>query len=138
MRTLIPSDLHGNLAALEAVLAAEPHDRLIVLGDLVGFGPRPDACVRRVSEASAICVQGNHDLAHATGKPPGAYGPFAGLAGATQEIGRALLSPGDRSFLGALPRWLFADVGSATALLVHATPADPLHGYLDPGSREWE
>src|SRR5712691_369330 len=44
VRTLIVSDVHGNWAALDAVLA-EPHDAAICLGDLVGYGPEPHACV---------------------------------------------------------------------------------------------
>src|SRR5581483_2401020 len=47
MRTLLVADIHGNLAALEAVLAV-PHDALICLGDLVGCGPEPGECVRRI------------------------------------------------------------------------------------------
>jgi predicted phosphodiesterase len=50
MRTLILADVHGNLAALDAVLA-EPHDALICLGDLVGSGPEPGACVGRIRSA---------------------------------------------------------------------------------------
>ena len=40
MRTLVISDVHGNLAALQAVLA-DPHDAVICLGDVVGYGPNP-------------------------------------------------------------------------------------------------
>jgi len=56
MRTLVISDVHGNLAALRAVLDAEPWDELVCLGDLVGYGPRPAACVDLVREAGAVLV----------------------------------------------------------------------------------
>jgi predicted phosphodiesterase len=59
------SDVHSNLAALEAVLAATDElgvDEIWCLGDLVGYGPEPDACVGLVSKRSAVCLAGNHDL----------------------------------------------------------------------------
>lgn len=66
MRVAILSDVHGNLEALEAVLIAihrESVDRVVVLGDVVGYGPDPVACINRIREASAICLLGNHDQA---------------------------------------------------------------------------
>ncbi|HEY3108557.1 MAG TPA: metallophosphoesterase family protein [Chloroflexota bacterium] len=68
MRALVLSDVHGNLAALEAVLARAPaHDALWCLGDLVDFGPEPDQCVARLLELGARCVVGNHDRLAADG-----------------------------------------------------------------------
>lgn len=66
MKFAILADIHANLEALEAVLIAaeqEGADRLLVLGDVVGYGPDPVACVCRLQEAGAICVLGNHDQA---------------------------------------------------------------------------
>ena len=66
MRTAIVSDVHANLQALEAVLEqvdAEQCDALWCLGDLVGYGGDPDACVAIVRERAEICLAGNHDLA---------------------------------------------------------------------------
>lgn len=65
MRYGLLADVHANLPALEAVLAAldDAHvDRVVVAGDLVGYGPRPNDCVERLIEAGAFCVAGNHDL----------------------------------------------------------------------------
>jgi predicted phosphodiesterase len=68
MRALIISDVHGNLAALEAVLASAPaHDALWCLGDLVDYGPEPDQCVARLLALGARCVAGNHDRLVADG-----------------------------------------------------------------------
>ncbi len=63
MRIMVFSDVHGNLTALEAVLAhAGPVDAYWCLGDLVGYGPDPEACVQRVrSLPNLVCLQGNHD-----------------------------------------------------------------------------
>jgi predicted phosphodiesterase len=69
MRALVLSDVHGNLAALEAVLAgAPPHDALWCLGDLVDYGPEPDQCVARLVGLGARCVLGNHDRLAAEGR----------------------------------------------------------------------
>ena len=59
------SDVHGNLPALEAVLAAvdaEGVDETWCLGDVVGYGADPEACMRLVDDRSAVCLAGNHDL----------------------------------------------------------------------------
>ena len=66
MRLAVLSDIHGNLEALEAVLIAverEGVSQILALGDLVGYGPDPVACIYRLREAGAVCVLGNHDQA---------------------------------------------------------------------------
>ncbi|MDP7363984.1 MAG: metallophosphoesterase family protein [Candidatus Latescibacteria bacterium] len=66
MRLAVLSDIHGNLEALEAVLLEIDRlsvDGVIVLGDIVGYGPDPLACIYRIREAAAACVLGNHDEA---------------------------------------------------------------------------
>ncbi len=66
MRVAVVSDIHGNRQAFEAVLeAAEAAsaEELWCLGDLVGYGADPDACVALARERAAICLVGNHDLA---------------------------------------------------------------------------
>jgi len=80
MRVAVISDIHANLHALEAVLAAietEAPDEIWCLGDVVGYGPRPNECADIVRERSAIVLVGNHDLA-AIGKLDTAdFGPLA-------------------------------------------------------------
>jgi len=66
MHILIISDIHSNLAALEAVLKAaneEGYDRVWCLGDVVGYGPAPNDCVTEVQSLEALCIAGNHDWA---------------------------------------------------------------------------
>jgi len=66
MRTLILSDIHSNLTALEAVLeqAAGKYDRVICLGDIVGYGPDPNEVIQRVRGLNPVAtVRGNHDKA---------------------------------------------------------------------------
>lgn len=63
MRTLIISDVHGNSVALKAVLMKESFDELVVLGDIVGYGPSPGKCCDLVRLFSPLCVRGNHEEA---------------------------------------------------------------------------
>ena len=66
MQVAICTDIHGNRHAFEAVIAAAEEagaDELWCLGDLVGYGAEPDACVALAAEHCAICLAGNHDLA---------------------------------------------------------------------------
>jgi diadenosine tetraphosphatase ApaH/serine/threonine PP2A family protein phosphatase len=66
MRVAVVSDIHSNLHALEAVLGAidaEAPDELWCLGDLVGYGPRPNECCAAIAERADVCLAGNHDLA---------------------------------------------------------------------------
>ena len=65
MRVAVISDIHANAHALTAVLAAidvERPDALWCLGDLVGYGPQPNECIRLVRERADVCLLGNHDL----------------------------------------------------------------------------
>ena len=66
MQIAVVSDVHSNLAALEAVLAAidaAQADEIWCLGDVVGYGAQPDECTALVRERCAVSLNGNHDLA---------------------------------------------------------------------------
>ena len=64
MRALILSDIHSNVDALDAVLAAAPaHDAVWNLGDLVGYGAEPNAVMTKVRAMGGVLVRGNHDRA---------------------------------------------------------------------------
>lgn len=136
MRVLVVSDIHGNLAALEAVLA-EPHDAVICLGDLVGYGPEPAACVRRLRAEGGIVVQGNHDRANAEGVDPGCRPNFRWLADAVVPLTRLQLSADDVTYLSGLPHWAVPAFDGVGFFCVHATPRDPLYRYLGREPEEW-
>ncbi|HIE05016.1 MAG TPA: metallophosphatase family protein, partial [Candidatus Latescibacteria bacterium] len=66
MRYALISDVHGNLEALQVVLhhiGKEDPDKLICLGDLVGYGADPQKCIDMVRERTELVVAGNHDWA---------------------------------------------------------------------------
>src|SRR5215210_1953383 len=81
MRIAVLSDIHSNLAALDAVLAEVGSvDALWHLGDVVGYGPEPDAVVGRLTELGAIGVRGNHDAAAVGGREIESFNPEARAA----------------------------------------------------------
>ncbi|AEF85924.1 metallophosphoesterase [Treponema primitia ZAS-2] len=125
MRILVVSDIHANLAALEAVLEKTQGDRdeIVCLGDLVGYGPDPRECIARVKEVCALILGGNHDLAAG-----GAIGlaNFADHSRAAIEWTIPRLSPEDREYLSKLP----LKTGYRDLLLSHGNPRDPLWGYI--------
>ncbi|MGZ3497118.1 MAG: metallophosphoesterase family protein [Vulcanimicrobiaceae bacterium] len=64
MKYAVVSDIHGNLESLERAFALmEPDERVLCLGDIVGYGPNPNECVRMIRERASEVVLGNHDLA---------------------------------------------------------------------------
>jgi putative phosphoesterase len=137
-RALVLSDIHGNLAALEAVAAAERYDAVICLGDIVGYGPEPAACVRWIRDRAPVVVQGNHDRAFAERVGPGCREQFRWLAEATAPVAHTQLAASDLGYLAALPRWAYLELSGIRYLFVHATPRDPLYQYLDPEPEAWE
>ncbi|MGA9859974.1 MAG: metallophosphoesterase family protein [Solirubrobacteraceae bacterium] len=126
MRIAVVSDIHGNLQALEAVLD-EISDtdcrELWCLGDLVGYGADPDACVALISEHAAICLAGNHDLGVRGTIPLAQFSRGAALAATwTQET----ISAETRAYLDGLEP---LNVKEAAALY-HASPRDPVWEYV--------
>ncbi len=127
MRTLIVSDVHSNLTALDAVLAAAgaegPLDAVWCLGDIVGYGPWPLETVRRIRSLDAVCIQGNHD-AGAIGRI--SLDTFNHAAREACRWNGEQLDEEARCFLEGLPY----TVAVADFTLVHGTPRDPLWEYL--------
>jgi predicted phosphodiesterase len=127
MRVAVVSDVHSNLAALEAVLAdLGSVDALWHLGDIVGYGPRPQAVVGRLREAGAIGVRGNHDDAAAGGESIEFFNPDGYRA---IQWTRAQIDERTRLFLASLPETTVPDGSDFT--LAHGSPSDPIWEYLD-------
>ena len=81
MRILLLSDIHSNLEALDACLAAAPaYDLVVNLGDTVGYGGNPNEVVARVQALGTVFVRGNHDKAVCGLMNLEDFNPAAGLA----------------------------------------------------------
>ncbi len=124
MRVAVLSDIHSNLVALDAVLAEMPSvDEVWHLGDVVGYGPHPDAVVERLREINAIGVRGNHDLAALGGREIESFNVDARRAA---EWTRATISEATKAWLGSQPETLERE----GYLLVHGSPRDPIWEYI--------
>ncbi|MFN0151006.1 MAG: metallophosphoesterase family protein [bacterium] len=122
MRIAIFSDIHGNLEALEAVLASDEMksaDRAVCLGDVIGYGADPSACLARVREKAERVLLGNHESAVAH---PGELEYFNGYARTALEWTRAQLSAEDLAYVSSLP---FAYREPPDFLFVHSAPRSP-------------
>lgn len=133
VRTAIVSDIHGNLEALQAVLGDiqdQGCQRVVCLGDIIGYGPNPCECLDLVMQMNA-CVLGNHDY--------GALIDPEGFSAAAEQAifwTRKQLEDGtDRlnakarmEFLARLPRTLIED----QLLLVHGSARNPVNEYVFP------
>ncbi len=128
MRIVVISDLHANLAALEAV-AREPFDRLICLGDLVGYGPAPNEVIRFVREHAFAAIRGNHDNAIALDVDCQCSASNKALAEATLAYHRSLLDQETLDWLRALPMSAEFKLDGYRFAAFHATPRDPFYGY---------
>jgi len=128
MRILIISDIHSNLTALEAVLtSAGQVDGVWCLGDLVGYGPDPDACVARVRELpNFLCIMGNHDAAISGLRNIEKFNDDAEQA---ILVTRSMISAESVEYLKTLPE----TIETETAILAHGSPRNPIWEYiLDP------
>jgi len=127
MRWLLLADVHGNLEALTAVLA-HAHDwaeaRLLVAGDIVGYGPDPEACIEQLSGRGALCVAGNHE-GMVLGRISLGRCNYAGIMAARWT--RDVLSAWSRRWLAGLPERRLA---SADLLVFHGHLDDPTR-YVD-------
>ncbi len=129
MRVAICTDIHGNRHAFEAVIAAaeaEGAEELWCLGDLVGYGAEPDACVDLAERHCSICLAGNHDLAVVEVLSLEEFSRGAAIAAQwTQDT----ISEQTREFLLSLqPQGTGEGIG-----LFHASPRDPVWEYVLSG-----
>jgi diadenosine tetraphosphatase ApaH/serine/threonine PP2A family protein phosphatase len=121
---LVISDIHANLAALEAVLEDAPDfDELWCLGDLVGYGPNPNECIDRIRNLDHTSLAGNHDWA-ALGKL--SLRSFNAVARAANEWTRQELTSGSRTYLNGLS----PSLQQGDFALAHGSPREPVWEYI--------
>lgn len=124
MRALI-SDVHANLAALEAVVADARDaraDGFVSLGDVVGYNGEPDECIALLRELGAVNILGNHDSYVTTGQNC----DRSRVVAAVIERHRSEIGPGNL-------RWLKASrtlIREGATLMLHGGPDDPVDQYV--------
>jgi len=141
MRLLVLTDIHANLTALEAALSAAEGSwqRMVCLGDVVGYGPDPNEVTSLIRELGAVTIRGNHDKAVAELMATDDFNP---VAKAAVEWTRSQLSNENMAWLAGLPQGPMEAEG---VVLVHGafqdedeyvfTPAQALEGLLDSTSQ---
>jgi predicted phosphodiesterase len=132
VRIAVLSDVHGNLEALQAVLERAEEagaDSIVCLGDVVGYGPDPAACVELIDRVAGVCIQGNHDRAALPEERP-----FRRLF---RRDARVALDWTEGQLDGrgfAILRRLPKSFSSPWGLLAHGSPSDPMRYVL----HEWD
>ena len=119
MKLALLSDIHSNLEALDTVLDALPKvDRIVVLGDIVGYGPDPNDVIDRLQSVEAQAVRGNHDQAMLEPDLLELFNPHAAAAARwTLDV----LTPESLAYLDELP--VYGRI--ARHRVVHGSPRKP-------------
>jgi len=126
MRYLLISDVHANLAAFQSVLedAEGQYDKVWCLGDMVGYGPDPNACVELLQTLDHLCIAGNHDWAVLDKLDVEDFNPDARFATLWT---REQLTDEVHNYLDNLP---IALVEEEIFTLVHGSPRHPIWEYI--------
>lgn len=132
MRTLVISDIHGNIDALRAL--REPCDAVICLGDIVDYGPDPGACIDWLTNLTVPLtrVRGNHDNAVAFHKDCGCGQAFKHLSTITREYMWKVLDEKRLEWTGAPNTSATLEQDGRRIYATHAAPSDNLFKYLVP------
>ena len=131
MRTLILSDIHGNLPALRAILEVESDfNRCLFLGDVVDYGPFPKECIAFLDARMTLGVLGNHDNAIARNADCGCRDDFIRLSEETRAWHKSLLGADELEFLRSLPPTVWTRIEGKEILLAHASPHGNIFRYI--------
>lgn len=123
MRYAIISDVHGNLEAFNVVLfelEKESPDQILFLGDIVGYGPDPNECIKKTEEVVNMALVGNHDQAAIGLTDVSYFNPYAREA-IEWTVGE--LTEEGIMYLTHLP--LTGEITVDNIFLVHSTPMRP-------------
>ena len=136
MKLALISDIHSNLFAFEAVISRIPsHDYLLCLGDVVGYGPRPNEVIEKlVALQPKLTLMGNHDYAVTTGNTSG----FTLHAAQAIEWTRRHINQKNMKYLSELLPSARLRLGGKIFALYHGSPRDPLTEYIYPALSKTE
>jgi predicted phosphodiesterase len=127
MRYAILGDIHSNLEAFQTVLEdiekKGPVDKILCLGDIVGYGPEPKECIHLLHQYDFICVAGNHDWAAVGNINISEFNPDAAQANYWTS---GQINEDNKEFLLRLPQ--IVTEGDFT--LAHGSPREPIWEYL--------
>ena len=134
------SDIHANLEALKAVLAdidTTGADEIVCLGDIVGYGPDPEACLDLTAERCSVVLCGNHDYAVLYGARD-----FNPVAEEAVRFHQELLVPRVGASEQRMKRWDFlrglrARYEIGDMLYLHGSPRNPIHEYILEADVRW-
>lgn len=122
MRALVISDIHSNLPAFEAVLAAAPkYDSVWNLGDVVGYGANPNEVVELAQDLAGVAVRGNHDRACSGTMHFSQYRELSQLASYTAVWTQKALTKENQRWLSQLPQGPVRPI-PRKVLCVHGSP----------------
>ena len=130
MKVAVISDIHSNRQAFEAVLEAvadSEASEIWCLGDLVGYGADPNACVEMARRHAAVCLAGNHDLAVVEEIP---ISDFSRGASVAAQWTQGVLEPENRAYLKGLSAEGREGKAGEEVGLYHASPRDPIWEYV--------
>lgn len=128
MRYAVVSDIHGNLESLQKAFSyLKPGDRVLCLGDIVGYGPNPNECVQLIRDRADEVVLGNHDVAAIDN-----FGVeyFNSIARKAIEWTQTVIEKDHIEWLNGLSY----EVRHPNFLLVHGAPVNYFEYILDKGS----
>ncbi|MBM4056005.1 MAG: metallophosphoesterase family protein [Planctomycetes bacterium] len=131
MKILIISDIHGNRAALNAVLE-EKADAIFCLGDMVNYGPYPKECIKIIRELTDKIVRGNHDNAIGKNAECGCSEKYKTLSDQGKIFTKTILDSHEKKFLANLPITMNIEMEGIKFLLSHGSPSGDIYKYLRP------
>lgn len=130
MKIIIISDIHGNIAALDAI--NEKADLVLCLGDVVNYGPYPKECIKRIKNLTDKIVRGNHDNAVGKGMDCRCSAKYKEISDAGKIFTNNILNMSEKKFLSNLPIVLKVEIKGKLFLLSHASPGGDMYKYISP------
>jgi protein phosphatase len=136
MKIAIISDIHANYEALRSF--SESYDELWVAGDLVNFGPRPGEVIEWVRSRAHCVVRGNHDHAVGYEADPRCSPAYQAMGAETSAYSSSILTEDQKQYLRLLPLAAERTLGGVRFHICHATPSNPLFGFLAQEAEGWK